>query len=411
MRLFQKIPFTSRPTFKYDINASWLYGIQLGIIVMASVYARKRLDASEAEVALIVAAPSAGMLWSIYWGHLASNRHKMPFFFWPAIIGRGLVILAAFTSNSLGFTIVMLVAYAISMLTAPIRAGVIRANYPDECRGLIEGRVRATLFLTGAIAAFFAGKFMDRRIENAHWLFAVAGAAGMASAFVFSRIKVRREQWLDGHVPEPFTLRKTFGVLFSNPKFGVFQLLFSTSAFATHMARLVLILFLTDVMKANYTECAAALQIVPRIFVVLTTLLAGVYIDRWNPLLIRGVFVLIGCASPLIIYFSKSMTTVYGAMVLWGIALGGGGIVWSIGSMYFAPERKVPAYQGVHTSLTGVRGILGPVIGWWLYGLIGTKVLVLSSLIQVICGVALLIIGIREHNEENGDEGETAVLP
>ncbi|NOZ21521.1 MAG: MFS transporter [Planctomycetes bacterium] len=409
MRLLQRVPFTSRPTFKYDMNAAWLYGIQLGIIMQAIAFARKYLNATDTEVALILAAPAAGMLWSIYWGHLASNRRKMPFFFWPAMIGRGMVILAAFASNSLSFTIVMLVAYSISMLTAPVRAGIIRANYPDDCRGLIVGRVRATLFLTGAVAAFLAGRFMDRYIEHAHWLFVAAGVAGMVSAAVFSRIKVRREQWLDNHVPERFSLVKTFGVLFSNPKFGVFQLLFSASAFATHMARMVVILYLTDVLKVTYTQYAVAMQFLPRIFVVLTTLVAGMYIDRWNPMLIRGAFVMIGCASPLIIYFSDSIMPVYGAMVLWGIALGGGGIVWAVGSMYFAPERQVPAYQGVHTSLTGIRGILGPFVGVGLLKLIGMNVLVLASVIQVICGVALLIIGIKEQNKENGNEGETPV--
>jgi len=406
MRLFERIPFTSRPTFRYDISAALLYGIQLGIMMMASVFARKALDATKTEVALIIAAQPAGMLWSMYWGHLASNRRKMPFYFWPAVIGRGLLILAAFASNSLAFAIVILVSFAISMLATPVYTGIIRANYPDDCRGLIVSRVRATLFLTGSVAAYLAGRFMDRSIDYAHILFVVAGIAGVLAATVFSRIKVRREKWLEKHVPERFSLVKSFGVLFSNPKFGIFQLLFSTSAFATHMARLVILLILTDVLKADYTECAIALQVVPRLFVVLTTIIVGVYVDRWNPLLVRAVFVLIGFPSSLIIYFGGSIVPVYFAMALWGIALGGGGIVWALGSMYFAPERQVPAYQGVHTTLTGVRGILGPFVGAGLYSLIGLHTLVLAAAVHLICGLALLGFGIQE---EKNNEGQATV--
>jgi len=401
MRLFRRVPLTSRPTFRYDINAAWMYGILAGVLRLASVFARKSLGASEIEVALIIAAPAAGMLWSLYWGHLASNRRKMPFYFWPAFVGRGLFIFLAFTSDSMLFTIIVMVGYSISMLITPVRAGIIRANYPDDCRGMIEGRIRALVFMTSAVVAFLAGKFMDRHLEYAHCLFVVAGVAGIVSALVFARIKVRREEWLDGHVPEKFSWKNSFGVLFSNPKFGVFQLLFSVSAFTTHMSRPAIILFLTDTLKADYAQCAGVIEVAPRVFMVLTTLIAGVFIDRWNPLLVRAIFALIGCASPLLIYSSGSITMLYGAMALWGIALGGGGIVWAVGALYFAPERKVPAYQGVHTTLTGIRGILGPLTGVWLYGIIGMKVLLIAFAVQFICGAALLFIGVKEQKSNS----------
>ena len=47
------------------------------------------------------------------------------------------------------------------------------------------------------------------------------------------------------------------------------------------------------------------------------------------------------------------------------------GLIWGIGSSYFAPTAEAARYHAVHLSLTGIRGIIGPLLGVWIYQLSG----------------------------------------
>jgi len=56
--------------------------------------------------------------------------------------------------------------------------------------------------------------------------------------------------------------------------------------------------------------------------------------------------------------------------LVYGVASGGGMLGWNLGHNDFAPEERVADYLGLHVSLTGVRGLLAPLVGVWLYGLL-----------------------------------------
>ena len=47
-----------------------------------------------------------------------------------------------------------------------------------------------------------------------------------------------------------------------------------------------------------------------------------------------------------------------------GIAMAGIYVSWNIGSIYFAGPEEAPMFQSVHVTLTGVRAIFGPLIGF-----------------------------------------------
>jgi hypothetical protein len=53
-----------------------------------------------------------------------------------------------------------------------------------------------------------------------------------------------------------------------------------------------------------------------------------------------------------------------------GIAIGGGMLGWNLGHNDFAPEERVGDYLGLHVSLTGLRGLIAPLIGVWCYGML-----------------------------------------
>ena len=58
---------------------------------------------------------------------------------------------------------------------------------------------------------------------------------------------------------------------------------------------------------------------------------------------------------------------VFGAMIH-AIGNGGGTINWLTGSLYFAKQEQVSLYNSIHVALTGLRGMIAPIIGVLIYG-------------------------------------------
>jgi hypothetical protein len=55
------------------------------------------------------------------------------------------------------------------------------------------------------------------------------------------------------------------------------------------------------------------------------------------------------------------------ARLVLGVARGGGSIAWQLGHNHFAPPERAGLYMSVHVTLTGLRGLIAPFLGMWLY--------------------------------------------
>jgi hypothetical protein len=55
-----------------------------------------------------------------------------------------------------------------------------------------------------------------------------------------------------------------------------------------------------------------------------------------------------------------------------GVAQGGGTLAWNLGHLHFAREGNADVYMGIHVFLAGVRGLIAPLAGMWLYAYIGS---------------------------------------
>ncbi len=64
--------------------------------------------------------------------------------------------------------------------------------------------------------------------------------------------------------------------------------------------------------------------------------------------------------------FADSMGPAIAGSLLLGFGRAGGQIIWTIGSLEFAPKGAEQLYAATHTLLTGVRGIFAPALGLWL---------------------------------------------
>jgi MFS family permease len=140
-----------------------------------------------------------------------------------------------------------------------------------------------------------------------------------------------------------------------------------------------------DVHGALRTASQIALMtvVVPNVARLLTTRCWGWAFDRLNFFKLRAVLNL-GFALAILSFFTGDT---FGWMLvgatLYGVSTAGGDVAWSLWVTKMAPPERVADYMAVHTFLTGVRGVVAPMIafhaaqtlpiesiGWWCAGLV-----------------------------------------
>jgi MFS family permease len=149
-----------------------------------------------------------------------------------------------------------------------------------------------------------------------------------------------------------------------------------------------------DRLDASYWDLAMINVAIVQGLMALTMPFWGKLVDRHSPSRLRGFINLIFALDFLALAIAPSIGWVYAGRVCRGIALGGGTLVWMLGSLYYArTPDKVPIYLGVHTVLTGVRWALAPFAGVWLKQACGDDARPVFTLVYlVVVSTALLMI-------------------
>jgi len=157
--------------------------------------------------------------------------------------------------------------------------------------------------------------------------------------------------------------RDFFQILRSNGHFRRYQISFFVFGFAAWMFNTLLPLYLAQDLKADYRSGALILVVINFGLPFLTSPFWGRVIDRTNLLLMRGAFNLAWSFAPLLVFLTHSVAGVIVAQLIAGFILGGSRLIWNLGVNIFAKRDEVPTYMGLHQSLTGIRGLLAPIIG------------------------------------------------
>ena len=73
------------------------------------------------------------------------------------------------------------------------------------------------------------------------------------------------------------------------------------------------------------------------------------------------------------------------------------GLLWYIGSAYFAKDEDAAEYQSIHLSLTGFRGVFAPIIGIFFFKIIDYSGVFALGVISLAIGIIFLTCSIKKH--------------
>ncbi|MBI4389068.1 MAG: MFS transporter, partial [Nitrospinae bacterium] len=113
--------------------------------------------------------------------------------------------------------------------------------------------------------------------------------------------------------------------------------------------------------------------------------------DRMNFIALRMILNVIFGMGIGLYFLTREPAVIALGSALIGIGFAGGSIAWGLWVTKYAPPGKAAAYMSVHVSLTGIRGALGPMIGFWTINQIGPVNMGLLSCGMMILATAMLI--------------------
>ncbi|HEY3321994.1 MAG TPA: MFS transporter [Planctomycetota bacterium] len=271
----------------------------------------------------------------------------------------------------------------------PLMTQIYQENYPEARRGRLFSN--AVMVRIGTVIAFgyAAGELLQKNIANFPVLLGTFCASLLLAAVCLARCPSR---------PLPPEARTSpFQGLRHVRNDALFrQMLISWMLMG--LANLMMVMLRVEYMaNAKYgpafspREIAMLTILVPNVARMMLSPVWGRLFDRMNFLTMR-IILNVGFAVGALAFFAgRDMPgMVLGAIVL-GISNAGGDVAWSLWVTKLAKPEQVAEYMSVHTFLTGLRGILAPVLAFELIEVlsfqfvsgIGAGLILLASLILI----------------------------
>ncbi|TLY95307.1 MAG: hypothetical protein E6K40_05420 [Gammaproteobacteria bacterium] len=331
--------------FRREILSWGLLGLALGLVegATAAVLVKQHFAGVAPRfvvnlaVALVSGAPAFSNVLSFVWANLAHGRARVRLM---VALQAGFALLVgcvSFASRAAGgllITVASIVSARVlwaGILT--VRAAIWTANYPRNVLARITGRIVIVNAIAVAAAAALVGWALEAHVIDARWLYGAGAAAGLAGAWLYRAMRVRREFRLlaaeaaSGGFSEPFSLGMLRQILKEDPAYREYMLWMGVFGAGSLIltAQLVLVL-------ASAAMCLGV--------------------------------------------FSGTQALLWVGAVLLGAAQAGANLGWNLGHNDFASIGRAQHYMGVHVTLTGLRGGVAPPIGvlaymgleWWHRG-------------------------------------------
>ncbi len=365
------------------------------------VIARKAFDASDLVIAILTAAPALSQLTSMLWAHALRGTDRV-----KAIARMQRYILccvafiafAPFTAVGQGMVVAAVLAARCTMAGIMVaRADVWRANYPRHARARIAGRLAMIITLINSSSALMIGAIMDITSLGGHgfrFFYVAASLLGLIGAWAFSHIRWRgRAVHLaveDDHTsdaPTHATASAMFNTLRSDRAYRRFMSAQFVLGFSNLAAPAPFIIALEYEFAPSYTKALLLTQVLPMLVPLIAIPFWARLLDRMHIVQFRvyhsWTFV-VANALIFLAFLTDSLALMFLARFVLGIGFGGGMLAWNLGHHDFATRETAGIYMGIHATLTGVRGAIGPFVGVLLYSgasiVIGTSTVALPPL-------------------------------
>jgi MFS family permease len=287
-----------------------------------------------------------------------ANRPPLQCVVWTTVLARGLFLASPWIESAWAFIGLLVAGSLLAALTTPAQAMLIERAYPAAERGRALGLVRMVAATLGIGLVLVGGAAVGG--TGYRWVFPLAALAGMAGSLVLSAMPVPheaargaepraglRDAWVA--VRDDADFRRLLGAAF----------VFGTGVWIQMPANPLVV---ADVVGATTTQVGALAACGS-----LATLAGSAYwgrrVDRTGSVRTLGVVYAVGAAAAVAYLVARRPWMLVPTSVLDALMHSGLDLVWVLAVIDVAGRRRTAQYMAVAGVLTGIRGILAPLLG------------------------------------------------
>jgi MFS family permease len=246
----------------------------------------------------------------------------------------------------------------------PMMTQIYQENYPSSERGRLFSLAVMVRVSAAALFAWLAGWWLDGRAGEFRWLMVAFGVAAGAAA------------WFTWRCPS----RVLNAATSPNPLHGmrhvrddrIFRWLLASWMLMGLGNLLMLPLRVEYLANPRHGVAMAAVMvalltaIIPGVTNLVFALFWGRLYDRMNFFLLRIILNVCFMVAIATFFLRGGMAGFLIGAFCFGMAASGGNVAWSLWVTKIAKPEMVAEYMGVHTFLTGVRGLIAPFLAFYL---------------------------------------------
>lgn len=362
---------------------------------------RKDLHATTFQIAVFVTLKPVISVFSFYWSsNLLRQRTKLLSNLMGAwVLGRLPFLCLPFIDN------VWFLIFAAGFYHLFYRAGIpammeiLKLNVTKERREKLYSRVYVLSFIESIVLGVFVGKLLDMHLGAWKILFFVSAILSISSIFIQMRIPLPSTLKPDENAPPITTnrllqpIKDCIHLMRSRPDFAHFQWGFMIGGFGLMLIQPALALFYVDHLALSHDQITIARYIWMGFGVVASSFLwrralNAIPIHQFTAIIIFGFsfFPLFLLLAP------RNLFWVNIAFLFYGIAQAGSHLLWTLSGTLFAKDEDSSKFTGVNIFMVGLRGLIGPVLGGILCGIVGPVPVLLAGACICIGGTVYMTL-------------------
>jgi len=386
-----------KETFLLLLMSAFCIGFINSAFQIQDVIAKKALNALDWQVTLLVMLWPLSNLFSIWWGRVLEHSHNLSgFFLLLGYLGRLPLVLMMFVSSFYPFLALVILMFSFNALMSPALNTIYQTNFTHKNRGIAFGFMSSLIILISLIATYITGKLLDVNETYFRYFFVIAAIFGTIGAIIMARIRINKNKRSDKAFPNKKQLllspvKRSIEVLKKNKDFACFERNYFVYGIGFMVILPAIPKYLVDYLQMDYSQTFLAKGVLSQLGILLLAPLAGKLFSRINPMKFNAITFGLLSLYPLILLISSFFIgqvytnyLVYLAFIVFGIAMAGVFISWNISSIYFAGNEDVAMYQGLHVTLTGIRGLFAPFLGYAILELLGMKAVFFTSMFMLM---------------------------
>lgn len=377
------------------LSAALFNGVVQSLGQTQDIIARKALHALDWQLMIMTMIWPISNLFSIWWGKVFEQScHKSRYFILAGIVGRLSLIYALWLSTMNEYLVLLGLVFGANSLLIPAQNRIFQKNINNTRRANVFGYTISLGMLVSIIFTFGAGRLLDINEQSFRWILIATGFCGFVSCAVLSLIRIQEPlgkpdcpkiAWRK-QLFEP--VKNTLRLLKHNKPFAAFERSFSIYGMGFIMMQPIIPIYLVDKLQLSYTNNFLAKGVLSQIGLLLLSPVIGKIHDRIHPFkfISRSFGMLM--IFPLLIIVSSlwrgsgvmPVVIVFVAYFIFGVAMSAVNVAWNMGSIFFAGKDDASIYQSVHVTMTGIRGLIAPALGFILLKLWGiTSVFIVAA--------------------------------